>query len=513
MERSTAAGLYTKLSSKRDSYLRRGRDVAKVTIPHLLTEEGHSHSSKLATPYQSVGARGVSNLASKLLLSLLPPSQPFFRLQVDPFTLEQLTGMEDARTEVEASLAEIENAVHGEIEALALRVPVFEALKQLVICGNALMYMPEEGTMRVYKMDRYVVQRDYKGDIETIVIKETISPSALPGEIQAMLPEASSGGSEEGVDIYTCVHRSDDGDYEVWQEAAGQTVETTYGTFKADKLPYMALRMNAVTGMDYGYGYAVELLGDLQSLEALSQAMIEGAAAASKVLFLVDPASPTRARTLAEAPNGAIREGRADDVSVVTLGSKAADMRIAYEAINNISERLGYSFMLNTSVQRQGERVTAEEIRYMIQELEAQLAGQYSILSQELQMKLVTLVMDRMKSQGRLPKIPKDIVKPTVVTGIEALGRGQDLTRLDVFIAGAMQTFGPEMLNQYLDVRDYLERRATALGLPMKGLVKTEEQIQQEAQQAQMQSMVQQFGPQVMDMAQKNMEAPTPEEG
>jgi hypothetical protein len=512
MDKSTAAGLYTKLEHKRDSYLRRGRDVARVTIPHLLTEDGHSHSTKLATPYQSVGARGVSNLASKLLLSLLPPSQPFFRLQVDPFTLEQLTGMEDARTEVEASLAEIENAVHGEIESMALRIQVFEALKQLVICGNALLYLPPDGQMRVYKMDRYVIQRDYSGNIDLIVIKETISPAALPEEIREMLPSESTG-SPDGVDIYTCVHRQDEDTYEVYQEVAGQTVESTYGTFKADKLPYLALRMNGVTGMDWGYGYCAELLGDLQSLEALSQAMIEAAAAASKVLFLVDPASPTRARTLAESPNGAIREGRADDVSVLSMGSKAADMRIAYEAVNNIAERLGFAFMLNTSIQRKGERVTAEEIRFMAQELEDYLAGAYSLLSQELQLPLVNLVMDRMRSQNRLPKIPKEIVKPTVVTGIEALGRGHDLTRLDVFIAGAMQTFGPEMLNQYIDIRDYLERRATALGLPMKGLVKTQEQIQQETQQAQMQNMVQQFGPQVMDMAQKNMEAQPPEEG
>lgn len=512
MEKSTAAGLYTKLEHKRDSYLRRGRDVARVTIPHLLTEESHSHSTKLATPYQSIGARGVSNLASKLLLSLLPPSQPFFRLQVDPFTLEQLTGMDDARTEVEASLAEIENAVHGEIESMALRIQVFEALKQLVICGNALLFLPADGQMRVYKMDRYVVQRDYAGNIDLIVIKETISPAALPEEIREMLPSESTG-SPDGVDIYTCVHRLDEKTYEVYQEVAGLTVESTYGTYPADKLPYLALRMSAVTGMDYGYGYCAELLGDLQSLEALSQAMVEASAAASKVLFLVDPASPTRARTLSESPNGAIREGRADDVSVLSMGSKASDMRIAYEAINNIADRLGFAFMLNTSIQRKGERVTAEEIRFMAQELEDYLAGAYSMLSQELQLPLVTLVMDRMRSEKRLPKIPKEIVFPTVVTGIEALGRGHDLTRLDVFMAGAMSTFGPELLNQYIDVRDYLERRATALGLPMKGLVKTEDQIQQEQQQAQMQGMVQQFGPKVLDMAQQNMGSAPTEEG
>jgi hypothetical protein len=267
-----------------------------------------------------------------------------------------------------------------------------------------------------------------------------------------------------------------------------------------------------VTGQDYGYGYASELYGDLTSLEALSQAMVEAAAAASKVLFLVDPASPTRAKTLAESPNGAIREGRADDVSVLTLGGKASDMRIAYEAINNIAERLGYAFMLNTSIQRKGERVTAEEIRYMAQELEDYLAGAYSLLSQELQLPLVTLVMSRMREQGRLPEIPDEIVKPTVVTGIEALGRGHDLTRLDVFIAGAMQTFGAPVLEQYIDIRDYLTRRATALGLPIKGLVKSEEELQAAQQQAQMAGMVQQFGPQVLDMAQEGATQPPTEE-
>jgi len=195
------------------------------------------------------------------------------------------------------------------------------------------------------------------------------------------------------------------------------------------------------------------------------------------------------------------------------MGSKAADMRICYEAVNNIAERLGFAFMLNTSIQRKGERVTAEEIRFMAQELEDYLAGAYSLLSNELQLPLVTLVMDKMRGEGRLPKIPKDIVKPAIVTRIEALGRGHDLTRLDVFMSGATATFGPELLNKYIDVRDYLERRATSLGLPIKGLVKSEEQLQQEMQQAQMQNMVQQFGPQVLDMAQQNAAAPPPEEG
>ena len=102
--------------------------------------------------------------------------------------------------------------------------------------------------------------------------------------------------------------------------------------------------------------------------------------------------------------------------------------------------------------------------------------------------------MDKMSKEKRLPKLPKDIVKPTIVTGVEALGRGNDLQRLDLFLAGANQVVGPQAVTQYLNVNDYFKRRATALGIETEGLIKTEEEIQQAMQQAQMMEMAQKLG-------------------
>lgn len=128
------------------------------------------------------------------------------------------------------------------------------------------------------------------------------------------------------------------------------------------------------------------------------------------------------------------------------------------------------------------------------QELEAALGGLYSLLSQELQLPIVSRLMDKMSKNKRLPKIPKDIVKPTIVTGVEALGRGNDLNRLDMFLAGANQVVGPQAVTQYLNVSDYFKRRATALGIETEGLIKTEEEIQQAMQQQQMMEMAQKLG-------------------
>jgi hypothetical protein len=147
--------------------------------------------------------------------------------------------------------------------------------------------------------------------------------------------------------------------------------------------------------------------------------------------------------------------------------------------------------MLNTAIQRQGERVTAEEIRYMAQELEGGLGGLYSILSQEFQLPLVRLLLQKMEREKKMPKMPKDTLKPQIVTGMEALGRGHDLNKLSQFLQ-MLQPLGPEVIAQELNVNDYIDRLGASLGLDTNGLIKSDEEKQQEAAMAQ-QMQQQQF--------------------
>jgi hypothetical protein len=166
--------------------------------------------------------------------------------------------------------------------------------------------------------------------------------------------------------------------------------------------------------------------------------------------------------------------------------------------MNGIKERLGHAFLLNTAVQRSGERVTATEVRAMIAELEASLGGVFATLSEELSTPLVTLVMGQMLRRRKLRKMPKGMVRPIIVTGLDALGRGQDLQKLDIFLAGVRDALGPQAVAQYLNVQGYLTRRASSLGLDLNGLVKSQEQLQAEMQQSQQQSMMERLGPSVI---------------
>ena len=89
----SARGLYTKMETQRFSYLERARDCSRLTLPTVVPDEGHGPTQKFTTPYQGVGARGVNNLASSLLLSLLPPNAPYFRLVLDDHALKQIEGV------------------------------------------------------------------------------------------------------------------------------------------------------------------------------------------------------------------------------------------------------------------------------------------------------------------------------------------------------------------------------------------------------------------------------------
>jgi hypothetical protein len=95
-------------------------------------------------------------------------------------------------------------------------------------------------------------------------------------------------------------------------------------------------------------------------------------------------------------------------------------------------------------------------------------------------------------------------VKPTITTGLEALGRGHDQIKLDSLLQ-RLAPLGPEAIAEYLNVGDYIKRTATAIGIEANGLVRSEEEVQQSRQQKMMQAMGQQFIPELAGAVRDNL--------
>lgn len=495
--KGTVAARYTKLETQREPYLRRAREAATLTIPMLMPPKGNSGSTKFKTPYQSIGARGVNNLGSKLLLSLVPPNTPFFVLTMPDEVLAELGAR---RGDVEERLSRIERRVLEEINSTPLRVYAFEAFKQLVNSGNVLLYLPDNGGVKLYRLDRYVVKRDPMGNLLEVITREDIHYSAIPEETRKACDIQPKDIDSPSLSLYTRVVLNSLGThYDVYQELNDIEVPNSRGRYPKEDNPFLALRMIMVDNEDYGRSYVEEYMGDLKSLEGLRKSIVEGSAAMAKLLFMVNPNGTTKKKTIAEAPNTAVVDGNAADVTVLQA-EKSGDFRVALETIRDLKESLGHAFLLNTSVQRSGERVTAEEIRFMAKELDDALGGIFAVLSQEFQLPLVRRILKRLQKQGAIPTLPDGAVKPSIVTGMEALGRTQELDKLQAF-AGDIQPLGPDTLETWLVVPEYIKRVGANRGIDMNGLVRTQEEVQATQQQNQMMAMAQQVAPKAMDIA------------
>ena len=423
------------------------------------------------------------------MLGLLPPSTSFFKLQLDDSKL----GVEipaEAKSELDLSFAKIERMIMESIAASTDRVQIFSAIKHLVVTGNALLYMHKDG-MKMYPLNRYVVERDGNGNVTEIVTRERVNRKMLgpefeaPKSMQSAVDSSMGNKFEKDVDVFTCVKLTKKG-WTWYQEADDKILPNTYGKAPKDKSPWLPLRFVTVDGEDYGRSRVEEFLGDLRSLEALMQALVEGSAAAAKVVFTVSPSSTTKPQSLANAGNGAIIQGRPDDIGVVQV-QKQADFRTAFDLAGVLEKRISEAFLILNV--RQSERTTAEEVRMTQMELEQQLGGLFSLLTSEFLIPYLSRKMLDLTKAKQIPALPKGLVHPTIVAGINALGRGQDRESLIQFVTTIAQTMGPQALAQYLNPDEAIKRLAAAQGIDILNLVKGMEQIQDEKQQAMQQQM------------------------
>ena len=501
----TAKSRYDALSSGRTSFLNVAVQCSELTLPYLIQrDEMRSSHKTLTQPWQSVGAKAVVTLASKLMLALLPPQTTFFKLQI----ADEKLGTEipaEIRSELDLSFAKLERMVMDSIAASSDRVTVHQAIKHLVVGGNALLFMGKDG-IKHYPLNRYVVERDGNGNVIEIVTKELINKQLLPVDIvkdPLMVNEETTSNGD--CEVYTHV-RLENNRWLWHQEVYDKKIPGTEGKAPKDTSPWLVLRFNSVDGENYGRGRVEEFIGDLKSLEALSQALTEGSAAASKVVFLVSPSSTTKPQTLAKAGNGAIIQGRPDDVAVVQVG-KTADFQTAMQQMQTLERRIAEAFLV-LSV-RQSERTTAEEVRLTQLELEQQLGGLFSLLTVEFLVPYLNRKLLVMQRSGELPRYPKNLVKPTIVAGINALGRGQDRESLTNFIMTIAQTIGPEGMMQHLNADEFIKRLAAAQGIDVLNLVKSMDQQQEEQQAAAQQQQEMEMAKQQGQLASAPMNDPS----
>ncbi len=498
-----AESRYTQLTAEREDFLDMARRCARLTLPYLLTENGHVEGGRLVQPYQSLGAKGVNALSAKLMLSLFPINTSFFKLQINDAEIAKVPELTpEIRSEIDMNLSKMERMIMSQIAETSDRVQLTAAMKHLVVTGNALLFAGKKA-LKLFPLDRFVVERDGDGTVIEIITREVVDRSLLPkdfqlkeslleggdtnrvGEDGPKFGVAQGGRGAKEAEVYTCC-KLVDGQHRWHQECDGKEIPGSKSSSPLKSSPWLPLRFNVCDSESYGRGRVEEFYGDLTSLNGLTQALVEGSAAAAKLVFMVSPSSTTKPQSLARASTGSIIQGRADDVTVVQA-QKSADFRTVQEMIRDLTQRLSDAFLILNV--RQSERTTATEVQAVQQELNEQLGGIFGSLTHELLHPYLMRKLHLMQRSKALPALPKGLVMPTVVAGLGGVGRGQDRAALIEFMTTVGQAMGPEALQQFIDPTEFLKRLAAASGIDTLNLVKSPETMQQEAQQMQQQQM------------------------
>jgi len=195
---------------------------------------------------------------------------------------------------------------------------------------------------------------------------------------------------------------------------------------------------------------------------------------------------------------------------------KYADFQVAEKVVANLEQQLARAFLLRSAMTRDAERVTAEEIRAVAQELEDVLGGVYTVQANELQLPFVKRQMMLMQRKGELPAMPKGSVDPVIISGFQALGRNQALNRLRGFVQDFATMLGPQAVQEYLDGSELGNRLGAAWGVTdLDSLVRDAQTVsqmrQQQAQAATMGNVIDKAAGPVAKVAAENLRGGSPQ--
>lgn len=522
---------YEELKTDRQPYLDKAFDAASYTIPSLLKSEDNAGLQTVSQPNQSIGADGINNLSAKVTLAMLPPNQPCFKFGIDNDELKRQaeasgTDPEEYKTSVIKGLSLTEQLVVDNCERNGDRICLGEAMKHLYVAGNVLLVHVLKEGLKYYPLTRYVVKRDYCGNVLKVITKETIGFYALPSDIQEQVLEQLKikekkdeipNLEKKELTLYT-VYKREKKYWVTYQEVEGINIPCSKGKYPIEISPFMALRYTRIDGESYGRGLIEEYIGDISYLDVLSKAIKDASLAASKFIMLVNPNGRTNIKQLTKTKNGGFCSGVADDCTPLQA-NKYYDLRTAREEKETLEKRLYRIFLLAQAVQRDSERTTATEIQYMIRDLEEALGNHYSIMSKEFQLTYIKIAFFHLRKEKKnsLPDLIRDdSVKLTVTTGLEALGRGSELNKWNSFFE-TMARFAQSAQIIGAKVDQIAKVVANSLNLDVEGMLYTEEekqQMQQQAQEAeQMKAAIPNLTTQLGNLSAQQQEQQTQEEG
>ena len=477
MNQETAASVWHRLDGLKEPLMTRVERYAALTIPKVCLPTGFDVMSADQThDYQSLGAQSVNHVVNKLMTAMFAPSRPFFRVSEGKKTRESAKQAGISETAIGDILANMERQGSQMLDKLAQRPKLYQALRHLVITGNALLIL-DPGMIRVLGLRYFNVKRTHNGKVHTLVIREEMCFNELDESIQELCGHLHK--SEDKVSHYRLI-RKDGKRYTMTQWVDEYCLPEQFSAgWSEEKFPYRVLTWDLTDESDYGTGLVEDYAGDFEALSVLSESIVTGGVIGTEFRWVANPNGMTSIEDFRNSVNGDTIPGNAKDVLAISP-PVVEGVRIAQTVAQEYVQRISRGFLMGSAVIRDSERVTAEEVRMTAMELESSFGGVYSALAPSIQEPIALWMLDN----ADLPIAGSDL-SVVIVTGLDALSRNGDLENLKLGIA----TLGglinvPEPLQQRIRWQELSDFIGQAVGVDLKRFILTDAEMQQLQQQA-----------------------------
>lgn len=421
---------YKKLATEREDFLSRAREYSKLTLPYILPETETRQGAANQHGYTSAGAKAVNHLSNKLVMTLFPPQKDYFKLA---FSSEAKEGLEEEGYDVQEMsqlLVKATEAANEYQDSISLRSALIEVEKNLIISGNCLLLLPpDKKPAKAIPLDRYVQRLCSDFTLMELIIEKKKEFGALSSEIRDLLKAAKLKDytAEEKTTLYTYVVKRDDV-YHIF-ETCDNVVISAPQTVKEEKnLPWLSLRWNQHYEEDYGRGRVEDTAGDLFAIEFLSSALAKGMVLMADVKYFLKNGSTIDIDHFVTSETGEVIRGNIEDIGVLQL-ERFADFTSIKAVLDDYKREVGQSYLQNSAIRRDAERVTAYELSLDAQEIETSLGGVYTSQANSLQKPLAY----RGLAGAGVKEVILKGVEPEIATGLEALGRSGDMDKIVQF--------------------------------------------------------------------------------
>jgi len=484
-EKDTIECDWNNLDHQRTNSLERKRECAALTIPGVLPPLGFNETQELEVPYSSAPARMVDSLSAKLVDTTIPLNNlRYFELEISD-TVER----DMDPTELIKKTAGCESSTVAKLNATNMRQMVHVVFQHLVITGDCLLCMYDNGSFQAHRIDNYVVERYGDGRIYRIILREWVNKNAIPEELKGLIKENESeeySGNSKWEPAYTSItYNGKTWDYK--KEFRGKLYES--GNWKV--IPYWAVRWEAVANEAYGRSLCEKNIGDLRKLHGISKAIIDGIAVNAEFRWGVDPAGLTEVMDLVDSDNCSFVPARQADLFPIQANGMV-DVKAMFEIAAAIEKSLAMSFLMETAAQPHQERVTAAQIRSIGSEFSSTLNGVLSIINTDMMQGIIRrkLFLDQASDpqvKVFMDLIDNDILNIKIRTGLEALGREMENSQIGSLVTQAAQL--PPAAQEALNWTGIVTRLFASTGINTTGLIlspQEQDQIRQQRMQEQL---------------------------